>query len=206
MVPPSPASGRLFVSYSRKNSADVIPFVERLADAGVDVWIDRQEIAAFDDFPLRIREALAGSGALLAWYSREYAESIYCQKELTAAWMSAQGLPGGAQPRILIVNPEPGVDHVCVGDLARQNYLPAPRDQQAFTASVEAVRARMNALPLVTWFRSLSSQRRCGDRPRRRDHLDLWAASVNCGRFILLSTQSRSRITRTRTLSSKLSG
>jgi len=35
-------------------------------------------------FPTRIREGISQSHALLAWYSPEYEQSIYCQKELTA--------------------------------------------------------------------------------------------------------------------------
>jgi hypothetical protein len=77
--------GRLFISYSRQNKAEVYPFADALAQAGVDVWIDKEGIDPLDDFPARIRDGLARSHALLAWYSPEYAQSSYCQKELTAA-------------------------------------------------------------------------------------------------------------------------
>jgi hypothetical protein len=68
--------GRLFISYSRRDKAQVYSFVGALANAGIDVWIDREEIDPLDDFPARIRDGLASCHALLAWYSPEYAQPL----------------------------------------------------------------------------------------------------------------------------------
>jgi hypothetical protein len=57
---------KLFVSYSRRNKTQVYPFVQDLIAAGVEVWIDREEIDPLDDFPMRIREGFAECHALLA--------------------------------------------------------------------------------------------------------------------------------------------
>jgi hypothetical protein len=38
--------GSLFISYSRKDKAQVYPFADALTQAGIEVWIDREEIAA----------------------------------------------------------------------------------------------------------------------------------------------------------------
>ena len=96
-VPEKPL-GRVFISYSRRNRAQVYPFAEALTAAGIEVWIDREEIDPLDDFPARIREGIAQCQSLLAWYSPEYAQSTYCQKELTAAWICSQRLTRNVYP------------------------------------------------------------------------------------------------------------
>jgi hypothetical protein len=43
--------GRLFISYSRRNKERVYPLADALAQAGLDIWIDREEIDPLDDSP-----------------------------------------------------------------------------------------------------------------------------------------------------------
>jgi tetratricopeptide (TPR) repeat protein len=138
--------GRLFISYSRRNKEQVYPLTDALAQAGIDIWIDREEIDPLDDFPARIRDGLARSHALLAWYSPDYAQSSYCQKELTAAWICTQRLTRDAVSRILIVNPEEGVAHIALGDLGRQNYLAAPKDAASPDKFIQAIRDKLAGL------------------------------------------------------------
>ena len=138
--------GRLFISYSRRNKEQVYPLADALAQAGIDIWIDREEIDPLDDFPARIRDGLARSHALLAWYSPEYAQSSYCQKELTAAWICTQRLTRDALSRILIVNPEEGVAHIALGDVGRQNYLAAPNDAASPEKFIQAIRDKLAGL------------------------------------------------------------
>jgi len=138
--------GKLFLSYSRQNKALVYPFVEALTAAGVEVWIDREEIDPLDDFPARIREGLAQCHALLAWYSPEYAQSSYCQKELTAAWICAQRLTRNVLSRILVVNSEENVAHMALGDVGRENYLTVPKDLASQIACIGSIRQRLGAL------------------------------------------------------------
>ncbi|MGH8585986.1 MAG: tetratricopeptide repeat protein, partial [Gammaproteobacteria bacterium] len=137
--------GRLFISYSRRNKVQVYPLADALAKTGIDIWIDREEIDPLDDFPARIRDGLARSHALLAWYSPEYAHSSYCQKELTAAWICTPRLTRDALSRILIVNPEEGVAHIALGDVGRQNYLAAPKDASLGTFS-QSIRDKLAGL------------------------------------------------------------
>ena len=103
--------GRLFLSYSRSDRDAVAPLVKALIALGVDVFQDTANIAPFDPIHERILAALEESVALLAWYSKDYAGKRYCQGELTAAWLAGEA---GGQPekRILVVNPEDGVDHI----------------------------------------------------------------------------------------------
>ena len=129
----------LFISYSRRNKAQVYPFAKALANMGIRIWLDREEIEPLDDFPARIRDGLASSQALLAWYSPEYAQSKYCQKELTAAWICAQRLTRNVLSRILIVNPEESVAHIALGDVGRQNYLAAPKDEASQAVCIQSI-------------------------------------------------------------------
>jgi tetratricopeptide (TPR) repeat protein len=144
-VPEKPL-GKLFISYSRRNRAQVYPFAETLSAAGIEVWIDREEIDPLDDFPARIREGIAQCHALLAWYSPEYAQSTYCQKELTAAWICAQRLTRNVLSRILIVNPEDSVEHIALGDVEKQNYLTAPKDGVSQAASIHSIQQKLAGL------------------------------------------------------------
>jgi hypothetical protein len=134
---------RLFISYSRLNKLEVYPFVEALKAAGVEIWIDRDEIDPLDEFPARIRDGLARCHALLAWYSAAYAQSTYCQKELTAAWICAQRLTHDILSRIIVVNPEVNVSHVALGDLGKENYLAAPNNQGDLAACIESIHTRL---------------------------------------------------------------
>jgi len=136
---------RLFISYSRQNKAQVYPFADALR-ASVEVWIDCEEIDPLDDFPERIRDGLARSHALLAWYSPEYAKSSYCQKELTAAWICAQRLTPNVLSCIFIVNPEDSVAHIALGDVGRENYLTAPKDLASRTACIQSIHKRLGTL------------------------------------------------------------
>jgi TIR domain-containing protein len=138
--------GRLFISYSRKNKVQVYPLADALAQAGIALWIDREEIDPLDDFPGRIRDGLARSHALLAWYSPEYAQSSYCHKELTVAWICTQWLTRDALSRILIVNTEEGVAHIAPGDVGRQNYLAAPKDAASLDKFIRSIRDKLAGL------------------------------------------------------------
>lgn len=137
---------RLFISYSRRNKEQVYAFVDALIATGVDIWIDRQDIEALDDFPMRIRDGLAQCHALLAWYSPEYAKSSYCQKELTAAWICSQRLACNPTKRIFVVNPQDSVEHICLGDVGRQHYLAAPSDDNSKISCIRRIQAKLAEL------------------------------------------------------------
>jgi hypothetical protein len=144
-VPEMPQN-RLFISYSRRDKAQVYPFAKALTSAGIEVWIDCEEINPFDDFPARIREGIAQCHALLVWYSSEYARSTYCQEELTAAWICAQRLTRNVLSRILIVNPEDNVGHIALGELGRENYLTAPKDAASQAATIQVIHKKLAGL------------------------------------------------------------
>jgi TIR domain len=145
-MPDDKQRGSLFISYSRKDKAQVYPFADALTQAGIEVWIDREEIDGLDDFPERILDGLGHSHALLAWYSSEYAQSSFCQKELTAAWICAQRLSHTVLSRILVVNPEASIAHIALGDVGRQNYLAAPKDALSQAACIQAICNKLTGL------------------------------------------------------------
>lgn len=62
----------LFISYRRKDTTSVLPLFNELRSQGVSVWFDQDAIDEFAPITERIREGLANSKALLAWYSRDY--------------------------------------------------------------------------------------------------------------------------------------
>jgi hypothetical protein len=75
----------LFISYRRLDAERVRPLVAALQARGVSVWLDQQTISEFAPITAEIRNGLAQSKALLAWYSDAYPQSRPCQMELTAA-------------------------------------------------------------------------------------------------------------------------
>ena len=119
-------SPRLFVSYRRANLEHVRPAVDALRAAGVDCFFDLDDIDPLDDFPSRVREGIGSSHALLAWWSRDYAESEHCLAELMLAWQHARRHGSDVGRRVWVVNPEMRGEHVLAGELSARQFLSAP--------------------------------------------------------------------------------
>lgn len=98
----------VFVSYSRADREKVDLFVTGLESAGLRIWMDRSEIPVFSDVDQKIGEGLAQSRLFVAIYSRAYADSVACQKELIAAYLAAQLCQQRPATRIVVVNLEGG--------------------------------------------------------------------------------------------------
>lgn len=75
----------IFISYSRKDSNQVEPFVKELDVRGFKVWIDTSKIDYNETFPVRIAEAMDESASVLFFCSENAMESKYCIKELKYA-------------------------------------------------------------------------------------------------------------------------
>ncbi len=101
----------IFISYRRKDSAQVGALAAALKAEGLTVWLDRDEIEDAASIQRRIDAGLAEAGALLAWYSADYPRSRACQWELTAALIAA-GAEKDPVRRLLIVNPEATAEHI----------------------------------------------------------------------------------------------
>ena len=138
----------LFISYRRLDAARVQPLADALRALGLNVWLDRSQIGDFDPITNRIREGLAESKALLAWYSADYPKSRPCQMELTAAFIAPQR-ETDPRRRVLVVNPESGAGHVQPVELADEQHLPAPAepaDREAYADLAGRIAEHLSAL------------------------------------------------------------
>ena len=114
----------LFVSYRHLDAERVRPLVEALRSQGLSVWFDESVIEDFAPITDAIRDGLAQSKALLAWYSAAYPQSRPCQMELTAAYIAA-GQASDPASMVLVVNPEAGTDHILPEPLRDNLFLPS---------------------------------------------------------------------------------
>ena len=136
----------VFVSYRRKDSPRVLPLADALRRHGVSVWLDQSVIEDFAPITDEIRAGLAGSKALLAWYSADYPASRPCQMELTAAFLAAQR-DGDPRRRVLVINPEASAAHVEPVELRDAEHASAPTDAAGYDALAARVAAQVQSLP-----------------------------------------------------------
>jgi Tetratricopeptide repeat/TIR domain len=140
----------VFVSHTwaEADLAAVRPLVQALREQDLRVFIDEAEVDRFARITTTITEGLAASKVLLAYYSATYPKSQACQWELTAAFLAAQRA-GDPAERILVVNPEPGFQHLYPGELrdALAGQPPAPGDQAGLAELAGAVAARVRLVP-----------------------------------------------------------
>jgi tetratricopeptide (TPR) repeat protein len=108
----------VFFSHTRADLGTLQPALDALRAAGLRVFQDAAEISEGEHITARLRDGLARSRLFLAWYSKTYPTRRACQWELTTAWLAAEA-PGtdGIRPRLLVVNPEPGTEHLQPLDL-----------------------------------------------------------------------------------------
>lgn len=175
----------LFISYPRADASLVRPLVEDLKRLGLSVWFDEQEIGDADAITRSIVEGLGQARMLVAWYSRAYTRSRPCQWELTAAYLAAQHEGGDLSRRILVINPEPGADHIQPVELRDRLYLEGGADAVADLA--RRIAKRLDRAP-TTWIGDirplqapswLAGQRRIGSNRFVGRVPDLW--SVHSG-------------------------
>jgi hypothetical protein len=90
---------RLFVSYSRPDTADLAEqLFEALAADNFDVYVDRFRTPPTVDFRLRIEQELADKAMVLILESRNLGKSKWCQHEITTAKKWRLGLLGLRMP------------------------------------------------------------------------------------------------------------
>ncbi len=143
----------VFVSYAHADRVDgvnprrrsVLDVVAGLRAAGLVVFFDEDEIGSWESISDRIRVSLAGSKALLAWYSATYPTRRACVAELTAALSTQAGRGEGSVHRVLVVNPESSSGHVVEPRLVDQLHhrAPVPGDSAGVAELVSAVVAQV---------------------------------------------------------------
>jgi hypothetical protein len=138
----------VFVSYTWADRDAVQPLAQALRDQGLRVFVDDPEIDDFARITATITNSLAASKVLLAYYSSAYPTRRACQWELTAAYLAAQRA-GDPAERILVVNPEPDLDHLHPGELrdALFRRAPAVGDRAGLTELAKAVASHVQGLP-----------------------------------------------------------
>jgi len=75
----------IFISYSRKDSAQAIELAERLRESGVKVWIDQQGIVGAEHWAREIAEGIRACSTFLLLLSPESVSSEEVLKELALA-------------------------------------------------------------------------------------------------------------------------
>ena len=137
----------VFISWTRASASSesqVRSLESALRRRGVGVWLDATAISPFESIPEKIRQGLMGARVLVAWYSREYPARRACREELTLALLAAER--GGERPsRVLVVNPEDGIDHVIEPKLLEQR-IAGPADIADMDRLAELIAGRVEAV------------------------------------------------------------
>ena len=137
---------QLFASYSRHDIEAVRRVVTAIEAAGVDVWVDSEELQPGTNWQASIQAALEQSAGLLAFVSRAYLDSKFTAAELDAV-ASAGGL-------IIPVIVEPVPRDLMPAALRTRQWLDlsadADIDLAAQTIVLAAQGARRNTPALAT--------------------------------------------------------
>jgi len=80
-----PDSRCIFLSYRSVEVEFALRLAADLKNAGINVWMDRLDIAPGDDWLTRLQSAVNDCVAMIAVLSPEYVASRYCQRELARA-------------------------------------------------------------------------------------------------------------------------
>jgi TIR domain/Tetratricopeptide repeat len=134
----------LFFSYRRHDLDRARPLLDALASCGLCVFRDETIIDEGASITQEIREGIASSKLLLAFYSSTYPLSGPCQEEIISAWLAAQHAGELPQARVRIINPEPGFDHIPAP--LRDLQAPLPREPAKLTALAGALRVHLDSL------------------------------------------------------------
>jgi tetratricopeptide (TPR) repeat protein len=95
----------VFLSYAHGDRAHVDELYAALKARELRVFRDENDIEHFEWITARVRDALARSRVLLAFFSAIYPTRPACESELMAAFLAAQS-KGNPRDRVLVVNPE----------------------------------------------------------------------------------------------------
>lgn len=142
----------VFISYRRSQSMRVRPAILALEAVGIRCFLDQNDIDLLAPFPLRLREAIDSSLAMLMWWSDDYAQSEHCLAEFRRAWQHTRRHTSQLETRLWLLNPLNTVNHITAGELDAQNFLKAPElgHETAWAQSLALLLApRLAALRLV---------------------------------------------------------
>jgi hypothetical protein len=135
----------LFFRYRRHDLDRARPLLDALASCGLRVFRDETAIDEGSSITQEIREGLASSKLLLAFYSSTYPLSGACQEEIISAWLTAQQAGEPPNTRIRIINPESAFDHI-PAPLRDLKAYPLPHDRAGLTVLAKALQAHLASL------------------------------------------------------------
>ena len=123
----------VFFSWTRRDApsdggADPRTLVDLLRTQGLRVWVDDDHLDMFAPITASVRDGIARSKMLVAWYGPQYPNRRACREELTLALLASRTADG--LPRIVGVLPDPTMIGVVESPLldtklANTNDLPA---------------------------------------------------------------------------------
>ena len=76
----------VFVSYASRDRERVVPIVDALRAAGVQVWLDQQGIEGGASYGLEIAQAIEDCSAFMLMCSEASLASRNCRQEIALAW------------------------------------------------------------------------------------------------------------------------
>lgn len=129
----------IFVSHAWADGPRPGQVREALEAEGLRVWMDSEEIKDFQSITRAVGEGLAKSKVLLAYYSKKYPLRRACQWELTAAFLAAQAA-GDPRERVLVLNPEDGVEHIHPIELRDGKFGNPRAEGSAFDGLIRSIR------------------------------------------------------------------
>ena len=83
--PPQPKRPRVFLSYSSKDRERVRPIYQALRVAGLDPWLDTEDLLPGQDWGHEIRKAVTSSDFIVVFFSENATRPGYVQKEIRIA-------------------------------------------------------------------------------------------------------------------------
>jgi hypothetical protein len=134
----------VFLSFTGQDRELAQWLMGELRRLGLRVFVDDM-IDEFESIDKQIASALSAAKTFVAIYSRAFARRPACQRELMAAFIAGQR-SGSPSDRILVVNPEPGTDHLQPIELADAKYAVPPGDASAARTLAKKIRAKVRAL------------------------------------------------------------
>ncbi|MFZ5910796.1 MAG: toll/interleukin-1 receptor domain-containing protein [Chloroflexota bacterium] len=122
----------IFISYSRKDLAIARPIVAALAQDGLDVWIDWDDIPKGEELSKEIYHGIEESDAFLFLVSPDSVQSEWCNKEIEyAAKNGKRILP------IAICNTDPKSAHP---EISKRLWISCREEQDDFEKAIEEAR------------------------------------------------------------------
>jgi tetratricopeptide (TPR) repeat protein len=139
------ATHDVFFSYRRRDLARARPLLSALEASGLRVWRDQTDLPDNGAITPGIRQGLAGSKALIAFFGLEYPLSRPCLQEITTAWVAAELMAEAPFRRVLVINPEESLDHL-PAVLREQQSMGWARDPAGYAALAAKICSHVNTL------------------------------------------------------------